>query len=121
MPEPAAEFGPGIVGITLRRDDGGNGRGSSTAPHAIRRRLPGSLKPYLRRRTARPQALHRRIIIFIELEVAGPKIDGDELAVVLRPKPRPDMASEGVRPQLGNLFPAELRFGVRHRRFVAGF
>src|SRR5579883_3497557 len=75
--------------------------GSRAPSHPISRRRPDAAEPDLRLRAARPQSHDGRVVVIVDLKIAGPDVEGDELAVVVGAKQRPHPAVEELRSEPG--------------------
>src|SRR5262249_12596358 len=87
---------------------------SSRPPDPTRGRAAGPGQPHVGRRHPRPEPSHGRVIVWVDLVLPGPDIDGDELAVVLGAQRRPDAAVEDLGPKPGEFLRGTGWFSGRH-------
>jgi hypothetical protein len=82
--------------------------------HQISGPLTDTLKPDIGRWMPAPQARDRRIIVFIELVIAGSDIDGGKLAVVLGQEHRSNVAAKSLGAEASEFLWRAVVFGLRH-------
>src|ERR1017187_6809397 len=88
--------------------------GSSHDPHFVCCRVARPRQPDIGRRFPRPQARYGRIVVLVHFVVAGSDVDGDEFAVILRPKRRPHLPVENFSAKVAEFIEGTAWGGGRH-------